>query len=368
MSKADRIVLTMKIGLYDPYLDTLGGGEKYIFDIASCLSVDNNVFIFWDDQKILKLAEKRFSIDLSQIKLFPNMFTPQTSFIKKFFATKQFDAIIFLSDGSIPWLFAKRNILLFQFPVTWIDGETFLQRQKLARISNIICYSDFVKKFLDITFKKNSVVIPPLITRFPVKEMKKDNIILSVGRFTQAMNAKKQEILIESFKEMVDKGLEKWHLVLAGGALQEDEDFVETLRNKAKGYPIEIFQNISFEELTDLYERAKIYWHGAGYGEDLEKNPEKAEHFGITTIEAMSYGEVPVVFNGGGQREIVKNRENGLLWDTTEELQEITKKLMKDVSYWKRLSLNARERAKDFNKESFCEKIREVVVYHYFSS
>ncbi len=351
----------MRIGLYDPYLDTLGGGEKYILDIATCLEKDNSVSLFWDDPQILPAAEKRFNIHLSRIHILPNIFKSQKSLLEKFLVTRRFDVIIFLSDGSVPWLFAKKNILLFQFPVQWVQIKSFMDKQKLARITSIICYSDFVKGFLDATFHKDAIVIPPAISLPSQVSLKKQNIILSVGRFTKAMNTKKQEVLIQAFKEMTTKGLKDWTLILAGGVLPEDEDFVERLRTLAKGHSIEIFQNISYGELQDLYQSAKIYWHAAGFGEDLEKYPERAEHFGITTLEAMAYGVVPVVFNAGGQREIIKNEENGLLWHTVEELQQKTQQLIENGIFWKRLSVGAKKQAETYSERKFCEKIQLLV-------
>ncbi len=59
----------MKIGIYDPYLDDLGGGEKYMMTIASCLSKDHDVSIFWDSKKDLEELVERFSLDISNLKL-----------------------------------------------------------------------------------------------------------------------------------------------------------------------------------------------------------------------------------------------------------------------------------------------------------
>ena len=62
---------------------------------------------------------------------------------------------------------------------------------------------------------------------------------------------------------------------------------------------------IFLKDILNEYKLAKIYWHASGFGEDLETHPEKAEHFGITTVEAMINGLVPIVIDAGGQKEIV---------------------------------------------------------------
>lgn len=351
----------MKIGIFDPYLDTLGGGEKYVLTAASCLSKDNQVYLFWNEQSILRDARYLFALDLSKVKLVENIFSTKVPLIKRLLKSQKYDVIIYVSDGSIPLMLASKNIIIFQFPVNWINGKSLLTRLKLVRIQKIICYSKFVKKFLDKTFSVNSVVLEPPISAPENKNVQKTNIILTVGRFTKGMNTKKQEVLINTFKNLCDKGLSGWKFILVGSVLPRDRDFVRKLKNKAKDYPIEILDNISFQKLMSYYRSAKIYWHAAGFGEDLEKHPEKAEHFGITTVEAMALRCVPVVIDAGGQREIVEDSVNGMLWETLEELKRKTMLLIENDSLWKRLSNNAKNSSKQYSVERFCRELYEII-------
>jgi glycosyltransferase involved in cell wall biosynthesis len=350
----------MRIGLYDPYLDTLGGGERYVLSAAACLSKSHQVELFWDEQDILKKAEKKLNLDLSKVTIKKNIFTPALSFHKRLIATRNYDVIIFLSDGSIPWSLAKKNILLFQFPVNWVK-LSLSTKAKLTRVHKIICYTDFVKQYLDKTFHTSSQILFPPVKNMFDASVKKENLILSVGRFTKGMNAKKQDVLISAFKTMHDKGLKDWKLIVGGSYLPEDKDFVEVLEKSSVGYPIEIAANVPYAKLVSYYQKAKIYWHAAGYGEDLEKFPERAEHFGITTVEAMGAGAVPIVINGGGQKEIVTEEKDGLLWDTLEELTEKTGQLIKDKTRWEKLSAQARLRAGDFSLDNFSSRLEQIV-------
>ena len=351
----------MKIGIFNPYLDTLGGGEKYTLTAAWCLSKIHEVCLFWDSKEVIKKAHYLFALDLSKIKLTENIFSLKIPLAKRLLKTQKYDVIIYVSDGSIPLSFASKNILIFQFPVNWVNGKNFLTRLKLSRINRVICYSQFVKGFLDKTFSVDSLVLPPAINIPKNKSVQKENIILTVGRFTKGMNTKKQEVLIDTFKSMCSKGLANWKFILVGGVLPGDWDFVEELKNKTKGYPIEILNNISFQKLASFYKKAKIYWHAAGFGEDLEKHPEKAEHFGVTTVEAMASGCVPVVINAGGQKEIVQEGRNGMLWDTLEELKRKTMLLNENDSLRKRLSGNAQDSSKQYGVERFCSELYEIV-------
>src|SRR6185369_8422589 len=110
----------------------------------------------------------------------------------------------------------------------------------------------------------------------------------------------------EAFKKMVDRErVNNWKFFLAASVRKDDEEKFAELQKSAQGYSIEFFINKTNDELWDLYGKAKIYWHASGFGEDLEKHPSYAEHFGISTVEAMGAGAVPVVLHAGGQKEIV---------------------------------------------------------------
>ncbi len=65
------------------------------------------------------------------------------------------------------------------------------------------------------------------------------------------------------------------------------------------------------------------------------------KHFGITTVEAMSAGAVPVVIDSGGQRETVDHEVNGFRWSELTELQNYTRRIAGDLNLRKALSENA---------------------------
>lgn len=345
----------MKIGIYDPYLDTLGGGERYVFSIAKYFEEKNDVVIFWDEDLKNKINDK-FSLNLSKTKFRKNIFI-NSSLISKFFETKEFDLFFFISDGSIPFLFAKKNFLIFQFPPEK-NNVKLLDRIKLKKIDKIICYSNFVKKYLDDIFNLDSFVLYPSIENIS-GNLSKEDLILSVGRFTTGANNKKHEFLINAFKKI--KNNKSWRLIIAGSYLPADRYVVDQLKNSAKGFNIEIIESPSYKELSSLYLKAKIYWHATGAGEDVEKNPQKAEHFGISTVEAMSAGTVPVVINAGGQKEIVEDGISGYLWDSEEDLLKKTTKLMENDSLFNLLSEKARERSKGFSSNVFDKNLNLLI-------
>ena len=175
-----------------------------------------------------------------------------------------------------------------------------------------------------------------------------------------ASDYKKQDFMVEAFKKISER-LKGWKFTLAVGINVGDEDEFKKLKIKAKRAPIEILVNQTNDELWELYSKAKIYWHASGFGENLEEHPEFAEHFGISTVEAMGGGAVPVVINAGGQKEIVEDNVSGFLWKTLSELEEKTILLVVEDKILETMSREAVKRAKDFAGNRFCEEVKRMV-------
>jgi len=343
----------MNIGLYSPYFDTLGGGERYVLTLASHWSARHTVHIFWNDDSILKSAQERFNIDLSKIKVVRNIFR-NTSVFKKLYITRQYDLIFVLSDGSIPSTIAKYNILHFQVPFAKIPHSAI----KFLRYQAVICNSNFTKNALDWRAGFHSQVIYPPVAPVSCAGGKKKNIILSVGRFTHYHTAKKQHVLIDAFRVGLKRGKwDGWRLILAGGLMPDDQEYISRLREMAKGIPVTIEANISLGKLADYYRDTRIYWH-AGYG---ERDARFMEHFGISTVEAMSAGAVPIVFHGGGQTEIIDQNENGFLWNCPEDLIEKTSLVMTDQRLASVMQQKAMEKSKQFSVSRFRDAFDEVL-------
>ncbi len=356
----------MRIGIYDPYLDTLSGGEKYMLSIASCLSSEHEVFIFWDKEKEAEIRQKAYEklgIDLAKIKFYPNIFRKTIPTVFRLVESMKFDAIIYLSDGSIPLVGAKLFVH-FQFPIEWVKGKSLNTRFKLLLVKRIFCNSLFTKHFIDRKLHiKSEVLYPPVNIKTP-NDIKKENIILHVGRFDidrNESNYKKQDVMVRIFKKMVDRGLKGWKFIIVVGVKDGDRNEFNKLQEMTKDYQIQVVENPSIQILWEFYGKAKIYWHATGFGEDLQRYPEKAEHFGISTVEAMGAGAVPVVVNAGGQKEIIEDGKSGFLWKDLEDFITKTDNLIKDKRLLERMSDNAIERSRIFGGDRFCKELKNII-------
>lgn len=355
----------MKIGIYTPYLDTVGGGERYMLTIAQVLSGKNSVDIFLDTHlsalsigEITKKTTKLLGLDLSNVKYTKAPFGNGSSFLKRLNFLKKYDILFFLTDGSIFYSTAKKNILHIQSPIK-VSNNSLWKKIKSSSWDLIIYNSNFTKDHCEKFWKiKDEVVYPPVNTEI-FKAGRKKKQILSVGRFFGYLKDKKHGLMIETFKKMFKSGkIGDWSFHLAGGAGDGDKEYVKGLKETAKGYPIHIHPNLSFDDLKRLYSESSIYWHASGFG---EIDPAKMEHFGITTVEAMASGCVPVVINAGGQKEIVDEGKDGVLWDTPEEMEKKTLELIQNENLMEKLSAGARQKSEHFSKERFTERINSII-------
>jgi glycosyltransferase involved in cell wall biosynthesis len=154
--------------------------------------------------------------------------------------------------------------------------------------------------------------------------------VLAVGRFFPSAHSKRQDVLIDAFSRLLERGEARdVRLALAGGLERHRTDHVAWYRelvDRAAGLPIDFYPSVDNAVLDRLFAEASVFWHAAGF-ERPPDQPERAEHFGITTVESMSAGAVPVVYADGGQLEIV-TPDVGELWLTVDDLVDRTAALL----------------------------------------
>lgn len=295
--------------------------------------------------------------------------------------SQPYDLFIASLHGLPPFCHAPRGALLVLFPNYQPDestrgslaptnvvevkrrlGQSYRQWEWKRRMSSyqvkaaISHYSaDWARRRWGIECE---VVHPPVSAHFASRE--KSNLILSVGRFAieREGHRKQQGEMLRAFRDMERGALTGWRYMSVGGlgSTAEHRAFLNHLRDAAQGCHAEVLPNIQRETLRTLYEGAAIFWHAAGYGEDLDAHPERAEHFGMSTVEAMAAGCVPIVIDRGGQREIVEHGVAGFRWNTVAELKAYTLMVIGDAQLRARMSEASRIRSRQFSREQFSDR------------
>lgn len=398
----------MRIGIYNPYLDTHGGGEKVQLALASVLvNAGHEVELITHKLIDVNEAAKYFGINsngmkVTVVKLNPvlrainsipllggvkNLLNDMSTFVS--IKRQKYDLFInncYQSNLPSP---AKKSIYMCMFPQKINNKEPASLIKKLywtilrafyrlllhpSKKHSVYTYSEvvansaytqkYVKKYWDIESK---ILYPICDDMSGGKKTTKQKIILNVGRFfekTKNSHHKRQDFLIESFIKLKSLQDDGWELHLAGSVAENvgGLKYILELIKMSSGHPIVFHFNSSFPNIKKLYNESSIYWHATGYGVDPDKFPEKQEHFGISTVEAMSVGAIPIVINTAGQKESVINGKNGFLWDTQKELLDYTKKIVTMNEDNKNEMLkNANLTAKSFGDSSFRNSVLEII-------
>jgi glycosyltransferase involved in cell wall biosynthesis len=391
----------MKIGIHkERGCASLGGTEYCIAVLAEALGRKHDVALLHHEPWLTREHfTQRFATDLSRVEL--RYLLPEANLrnlspwpwrryrqARAWYAelSAPYDLFVHFTHGEdpVPFCHAPTGVLVVLFPLSqrprlwpsyrkpgsaWPAGlkEWFGRRYhewEWDRRMHSYRVKTSISRFTQEWTRRwwgieSELFYPPVETAFQTGP--KEPRILSVSRFTPV---KKQLELVDAFRTMDDLHGRRWRLVCTGGleATPEGQGYWEKVAARAAGGPVDLRPNLDRGPLKELFETAKIFWHGAGLGEDEEANPSRAEHFGIVTVEAMAAGCVPVVPRKGGQPEIVDHGVNGFLCATVDEIMQHTRRLAEDDALRERMAEAARQRAQEFSKERYVQRFADLVA------
>ena len=173
-------------------------------------------------------------------------------------------------------------------------------------ISNSNFTSHWIEQYWGV---KSFLLYPPVKIGFGKNgrsSERKATKILSVGRFIEPRNghSKNQLELVKAFKKLQQLSEEKFELHLVGGLDTRNQKYFEKVKRLSRDTGVVLYPNASAETLDNLYRSSTFYWHATGLNVSKNK-PEKMEHFGISVVEAIGNGLIPVVFDSAGPSEIL---------------------------------------------------------------
>jgi glycosyltransferase involved in cell wall biosynthesis len=273
-------------------------------------------------------------------------------------ATLDYDLFINNSMLEMVLPLAYRSVFITHFPERRARSYFYVDRYSRV-VSNSRYTAGWIEKRWG--FNPHTLIYPPVDMQGPRPE-NKEPIILSAARFDPGGN-KQQLDIIRAFQLLVrcrPKTSRSWHLILAGGS-HGDNPYLQQVRqflSAHPGLPVELRVNATAAELQELYRRASLFWHFCGF---RQNDPALVEHFGMTVAEAMQCGCIPLVFDGGGMREIVRSGENGYLFPSLADLIGTTIRLLDMPALRANLAEAARITGRGFAKDIFAGRVRALV-------
>jgi len=233
----------------------------------------------------------------------------------------------------------------------------------LDHYDRVLANSEYTRSWIKRLWSVDSDVLFPPIRVSELHAGAKDRKILTVGRFFApgTGHCKKQLEQVQAFGRMVRRGgLDGWELHVVGGVEPAHRPYLAKVRRAAQGLPVFVHANAPRSLVDELFATSSIFWSATGYGEDEERQPWAFEHFGITTVEAMAAGCVPVVIDKAGQRETVRPLVDGYRWTTLEELEARTRELAASPELRERMAASAIHHAQQFSEKAFTARWRSI--------
>ena len=241
----------------------------------------------------------------------------------------------------------------------FLMGKGTRDNDFLKTYSQIWTNSNFTKQHVSKIWQSDSVVVyPPHLNRNIDMCSRDQYAILSIGRFMDRRegHSKNQVELIRAFQKLAKSKTEPWSLHLVGGVDEKNTKYFKRVKKMAsKNNRVFLYPNCSGDELENLLHSSTFYWHATGMKIPAWK-PEKMEHFGISVLEALNAGLVPVVFNSAGPAEILQDFPD-LRFNKINELVKKTRKL--SISDRKFITEALERRGKEFDGLHFRNTVRD---------
>jgi len=360
--------------VYTPFDLRTGGGERYILSAARALSRDYRIVLC--SEELFSRARVLFTLKALGIPEFEFDISPSFEEVRSL--SRDIAVSIVMGNEIVPPIppVADVNIFHLQFPFPWRNVGSW-SFQRLELYNSIVVNSDFTaqwtKRRLDEAGIKNAPLIailnPPVRTLTPQRAAAKSPRgklhLVTVGRFFVGGHSKRHDIFLQIVKAAREKNDVEITATIIGGVHPEDSarDLYATIRAEAEAMGgVDVIVDAATEEMAAVLARADIYVHSTGYGVLAEVSPESMEHFGMSIIEALQAGCIPVVVGVGGPREIVEKSKCGFMFSSIEEAAHLIRRLA-DARV-RRQALDARDTAwiEGLLEPAFDRNLRHMVT------
>lgn len=346
----------MRALVFNQYMNALGGGERYAFAFADALRASFDVDVAGpvvpDPADLARLG---FSVPAPiremSIRDFPA-------------ASRSYDLTFQLANHRPLASRAPRSVVMVQFPYPpfhWKHPVRY--RPRRWRSDEVyITNSEFSRSWCGPRWGVDAEVISPPVELGPGRAAVGDKQprILAVGRFFRGHHDKRFDVLVRAYAGLPAGLRDTWELVLAGGTRERSaRAVVDDLRAMSRGLNVRLVTDAGRAELLDLYRESALFWQATGW-ERSPRHPERAEHFGIALVEAMSHGCVPLVYADGGAPEILARLDYGL-WRSLDDLRRLSAQLVDDDQTRAELAGRAADAAAGYSYAAFDQRVVDLL-------
>ena len=362
------------LAVYDHAFHLIGGAQKYGLTLTAALKDLFDITIIANKDIRLEDFGRWYGLDLSGCALkiikVPFFEDRGASFLDPAFVSKKVEnpfQLVSRESGNYD-IFVNNSMNEMVFPLSNVSVLVchFPERRPQSyfysdRYTHIVYNSRYTAEWIEKMWRlvPHQHIYPPVDLEDGEAVGPKKKLILSVARF-EPEGTKRQREMIQAFltlDRLHPEIISGWRFILVGGSEPQNRylDELRTLIGDPPRRAIELRVNIPAAELRTLYREASLFWHLCGI---VHNHPSEVEHFGMTTVEAMQNRVVPVVYDGGGLREIVDHGADGFRVKTKGELLKCSLELIRRPELVEKMGRAAREKAQEFSRARFEERVR----------
>jgi len=232
-----------------------------------------------------------------------------------------------LPVGGLPYAFFEKNI-------SKSEGKLVLANSHFT--------ADAVKEFSKANVK---VLYPPVPSTFFNKNpanfvnSPRKSLVVTISRFGQGKGLE----MIPYIAKLAEKNID---FAIIG--LVQDEKVLQSVLEGVKKFDlskrVKVLTDASKQDIKRVLKNAKVYLHTM-----------LGEHFGISIVEAMAMGCLPIVHNSGGVKEFVPTEYR------YENIHDAARKIEKAIYKWSPRKAQEMIRiAKRFTEENFSREFMKI--------
>lgn len=233
----------------------------------------------------------------------------------------------------------------------YVEKKYLFKQYKINRGTHFIAISNHAKTFFEnrisnysITLLNNAINYSKFFREREQSIGSKKIKLINIGSFVEKKN---QQLLIQIADLLYQRGVDFEVHFLGDGIL------CKTLEEKSKQLGLEkhvIFHG-NVNNVEELLANSDIYIHVAKY-----------EPLGLVLIEAMASGLPVVTLDGGGNRDLIEEGENGfMIYDENPILfVEKTLHLKENPDTYQKISVYAQKFAQKFDIKSYVSKLLKI--------
>ena len=334
------------LGITTLYGLKIGGGEQYLLQLAKYFINYKNcvIYLFIDEDSNTIKNTIKVIIGENYIKYFKLFSLENSSYFYK-----KIDYHFVMGNSSLPYTYglAKNtinNIYHCQFPFDTYNAEEKYKIDNFKMYSKIIVNSEYTKYFYEL-FTKNylnneqiiRVLYPNCLTSTNIENInfqsKELNSFVLLGRifdYNPDANNKNFDIALKYFEELSYLGYNNFTIYIVG------QVYSETMLEKLKNYKIKnlfIFENASEEVKYNILKKTQYILNLVGLNRDKNTECYAYEHFGISIVEGINNGCIPITVDGGYPSYYVEHLINGFKFNNESEFYNILKSIICENNY-----------------------------------